>query len=810
MAWRGAYASIGRFLSEPGLDLHGTTINRYRYELQALVDLVDPQPRRVDETARALAASIAFGGITSPMREAPFSRVHDFLAWLREAGDEETAKLAADLTPAFDAAVRSRLALPIWDPWPNRERETSWSVEDVSGPVISTGGGGLGSTPAGASRIGVGMAPEDLKVAGGFERGGRRGAPSPGSAGRPKVATPGRVVPAARAQPTRAKPPGPPAMPPSRSARVASAPLPDSFDDSVASVGDAVAAAGPDAPMPAMDTVAADQPTAATAAAGPPPVVAADEETAEATTPATDAPHEAYGKIVAPDVAVVGEPFELEVGLSAEEPKGVTSGSPIELPSLKGPKYFIDVQIVADAFDIGPDESFRQRLEVSRKRPFPSVIVHLTPRPQATDKSLRSLQATFGLNGETVGMALRRIDVYVPGAAPQAPRPIASIRGIITGVPKGDPKADVTIEIFRPDTSGSWRWHVRSPRRGVEPDVDSAFEGPLQEQPEAFAARIRGIVEANDESATIGSILVGAGRLIGRAIPAEVWDALRAARQAVRKRPLDILLLSQEPYVPWELAIPSQPLVAGERPTFLGATANIGRWPLGEPPPASFPPRTAPARAIGVVQGSYRGPTFETLPGAGREVRALRQRYGAQRIEPKNVAVKGLLAGQPPLDVIHFAVHGAVDETGHDDDGLILAEGAAGGAPVKLSPLLVEGSTLAVGAPAPFVFLNACQVGAARQTLATYGGLAAAFLHWGAVGVVAPIWAIDDDVSHEIALGIYERALVEADPPPIASLLREARQRFDPAAETTSATFLAYQLYGHPSMRLVRAAPDHT
>jgi CHAT domain-containing protein len=547
-----------------------------------------------------------------------------------------------------------------------------------------------------------------------------------------------------------------------------------------------------------LDAVPADEPSPATAAR-------VGEEPMPTAEPAAGAPHEAFGQIVAPDIAVVGEAFELEVGIAPERSAGVAGGA-MELPSLEGPAYVLDVQIVADTFDIGADESFRQRLDVSKKTPFPLAKVHLTARPQRTVKTTRSINLTFGLDGETVGMATRYVDVYAVGRAPAIPRAVATVRGVTSAVPTGESKADVTIEITVPDLSGTLRWRVRSPHDGVEPAGDSAIKTQLQKSPAAFAEGIRTVVEQNDASAIEGSILLGEGRNIGRAIPDAVWKALRRARQKVDDRPLDVLILSQDPYIPWELAVPETPLSPDGRSTFLGAETNIGRWLLGNPPPSPSPPRAVNARSIGVIRGRYGGPRYERLPGADAEVRTLSTRYQATLVAARDRPIRRLLQGDPTFDILHFATHGAVDESGAGD-GLVLAERASDGALVKLGPLQVDAWRLPKGSP--FVFLNACQVGAGTAGLASYGGMAAAFLRWGAAGVVAPIWAIDDKISHNIALGIYERALVDADAPAIASLLREARQRFNPDADKTSATFLAYQLYGHPSMRLVRGAPDH-
>ncbi len=107
------------------------------------------------------------------------------------------------------------------------------------------------------------------------------------------------------------------------------------------------------------------------------------------------------------------------------------------------------------------------------------------------------------------------------------------------------------------------------------------------------------------------------------------------------------------------------------------------------------------------------------------------------------------LKGHPPADVLHFAVHGTYAPEGVLE-GLILIDGE------RLDPMVVKGCAFA---RAPFVFLNACQVGSGNEVLGDYSGMAEAFLHAGAAAVVAPLWSIDDVAAKELALRFYTAGL---------------------------------------------------
>ena len=79
---------------------------------------------------------------------------------------------------------------------------------------------------------------------------------------------------------------------------------------------------------------------------------------------------------------------------------------------------------------------------------------------------------------------------------------------------------------------------------------------------------------------------------------------------------------------------------------------------------------------------------------------------------------------------------------------------------------------------------------------------------------------IDDEIAQHIALEFYHQALAptdsgpnghpaadaaadaETDRPAVADLLRRARAGLVQNAAAQSSTYLAYQFYGHPSLRL--------
>ena len=145
------------------------------------------------------------------------------------------------------------------------------------------------------------------------------------------------------------------------------------------------------------------------------------------------------------------------------------------------------------------------------------------------------------------------------------------------------------------------------------------------------------------------------------------------------------------------------------------------------------------------------------------------------------------LADKPSVDLLHFAVHGSYDPNGIQD-GIVLLDGTF------LNPMDVRGAILPRH---PFVFLNACQVGQGNRILGDYGGMAEAFLFARSSAVIAPLWSIEDIVAKQIAIEFYQGNSTKP-----AQYLREARARFTLGPVAQSATYLAYQYFGHPELRL--------
>ena len=502
-----------------------------------------------------------------------------------------------------------------------------------------------------------------------------------------------------------------------------------------------------------------------------------------------------YGRIDAPDKFVVAIPAEVTIGIAAgSDPKVI--GTHIELPESIGPEFILTVQLVADGFDlVDENASWRHDLAVTKQQPHPATRLLVRAVRLEGDLEIRRLRVLYSVAGQVIGIAERAVAV-VADVAMQAPPPrVDSAARAAMAVPVSEEPADLTIVILHDPAGerGHLLWAFSSPHPNVGiPSTDLTTDVGLS--PEAFAQRLRAEVEAAEATPgqpVLRETLRGIARKVTAEMPAQIWPILSSVAERLGVAPT-VLLLSQEPYVPWELAEMPTP-VDPALPPFLGAQTVIGRWVFGQDKPKMPPPAEVAMGSMAVVYGEYQHARLAKLVEADEERASLEHDYPAFPVRATLPAVIELLRGQPSAEVMHFAIHGRFQ--GSAGAGLLMEDGAA------LSSLAVTGTDLGAG---PFVFLNACQVGAGEEMLGDYSGMAEAFLRAGASAVVAPLWSVRDGVAKDVALRFYPGALTEGASP--AELLRRERARFAAAGDPATATHLAYLFYGHPAFHLTRAS----
>lgn len=257
--------------------------------------------------------------------------------------------------------------------------------------------------------------------------------------------------------------------------------------------------------------------------------------------------------------------------------------------------------------------------------------------------------------------------------------------------------------------------------------------------------------------------------------------------------------------IPWELLRPyrrggSAKPHCEQDEEFLGTRFDLARWYRSNR-------TTRPRSEIALRHVTSVIPRFDDLPGTWAEATAIAretERRGLllTQVQPpdrRNTLRALEAAGEPPVDLWHFAGHGDHNFVSSDNSALWL-EGKT-----FIEPQDLAKAERKLWAERPFVFLNACHVGHGGPSLTTTGGWPRRLVGDCGVGaVLAPLFAVSDQVATAFAQAFYEHlpyAGKDSAPvllaPLVCSLRKIVRQSLsdDPG-------WLAYSLFAHPNAKL--------
>ncbi|BDU07241.1 CHAT domain-containing protein [Nocardia cyriacigeorgica] len=534
--------------------------------------------------------------------------------------------------------------------------------------------------------------------------------------------------------------------------------------------------------------------------------------TADSEITSTDAiwAYACYPRLEAPDVVVAGEPFQITVGLSETFDMTTMVSGQMHVYS-SDPEFEIDIEVLVDPKSLVVTGDPHVTVRVTLAEPYPRYTLTLEALSDPTLTAERTLRLVIRKQGRIIGLA-SRVLVVVPNAArlattPPPPPPARQLLDIGSLLDEAPP--DLVVVVYRADEPDTYVWDAYA-LGGPLAIPDAQRRSRIDHTARDFATYTRRLVKAEAfRGVAIFDNLKGYGDLIASAMPSGIRSVLRELVRGRTAAPA-VLWLTEEAFVPWELAVLDPPLDTeyGGRAPFLGAHLAMSRWPFAPEGPQPSPRRDHPVAAQAVLTADYDGVrNFPPLPAAVAEAARFGQRYGPiTALAPMREQVIDCLEGRIPVDLLHVALHGSFDDT-VQEDGLVLLETRDTGVVASfLTALAVRG--LRNTASTPFIYLNACSVGAGQAILGSYAGFATALLQTGAIGVVAPLWTIEDTVAAELAARFYDGAF--ADPPvPVAELLRRARADYtrdrvlaDP--ERVTPTLLGYLAFGHPRLTLRR------
>jgi hypothetical protein len=527
----------------------------------------------------------------------------------------------------------------------------------------------------------------------------------------------------------------------------------------------------------------------------------------------------AYPELGLPTTLPARMAFDLTVGLAQEKQAGTQGDALVlDLP-VSVTQVHLDLCIIADGFEMPKGNA--HSLVVDRFDPYSAKvsIPMVAPDLQQDQPMLTSVSVLFYHEGVPCGLATRKTAVIPAGSQPFSDAKehgrlwvVDQPSGSPVSIKQGVPAADLTVSISRPDDnpgSGRFVWTFESPH--FVPLPKEPISRNLGQDAQSFATHLIADIAANEAKGTIDLHMRGLGKQVVDRMPPEFPDILREVAKAVEKknpgRVPSVLLLTAEARMPWELALIDPPLDP-QAPPYLGCQVDLARWPLTDTAsPALPPPNRIQVEKLAVVIGDYASSNrWRDLEFAKKEGEFLKTKYHAIPLFADVDGIKHLLfaklpppAGTDGAELVHFACHGEALSGNALDAAIILAQDH------PLSPVWFSSTALGTKHQ-PFLFLNACQVGQGQELLGSVSGFAGESLKGGFRGFLGPLWSVDDELAHHIAVEFYDRVFGTdgKQPETVASILRDIRRRYSPGQEKNSSTRLAYVYYGHPGLTITR------
>jgi hypothetical protein len=411
------------------------------------------------------------------------------------------------------------------------------------------------------------------------------------------------------------------------------------------------------------------------------------------------------------------------------------------------------------------------------------------------------IRVNFYLNGRWCGEGERNIEVRARAEA--APGQIMAVQATSLrrefSFDPGLQPPDLIVRIQRRRDIGRYHWSCVSPH-GLPPPPAAPEDSEmlLGTDAESYVRNLFKPLAGKSLEKIDVSQIEGIGEAIYKATPKafkEAYWALQRTAQAGGFAFASVLIVTDEPFIPWELMRivhdGAEPKLKAE---FLGIRHAVGRWLA--PESLRLLQRLRVSQAA-VAASGYDGidSVPKKLPWAEKEKELLRDRYSAKVVELKSADFVGFLE-KGGAQALHVACHGVMSVVSPQTSQLIMEDN-----PANVMPAMVDREEVrdaGLGKDRPLVFLNACEVGGAAASLSLVAGFPAAFLGGGAAAVISPLWAVHDERAKRIAERFYESALAPS-APTLGEIVKQIRAMW---REEKHLTFLAYVLYGDPLMRI--------
>lgn len=500
---------------------------------------------------------------------------------------------------------------------------------------------------------------------------------------------------------------------------------------------------------------------------------------------------EAYPDISDPGTLEPGQNFEVTVKFSKEADQTLDTTAGTFAVARPEENDFAEVSLMAKGADIEQNQLAKIFLDLKSSATFNCKV------QDGAEEVV--LYASFYYKKQPMTMATRRLSVQEDAhrpSTPPLPDPDTPSDGCllnIQGISFEEDAIDVTASVIYDKRAGKLIWdlvsiHDEDTHHIAEVEVDDTRAFARDLGTKLALVKYAGENGGNNLIATLG-------QQIADLIPNELFTLLRQAYTKIGpQRPPRLLIWTEEPYIPWELAYDVRLQFDGQFDPILALQVSVGRWLKQKrvvyPLPARLDVTTFSAMA-GDYSGSY---TQAKLEEAIKEKEFLVSQFQATPVEALCKKLLALTSGQPKAGhLLHMALHGVSNPTLNEQlislqDGDLLAESLMGAYTCGQIPAI------------SFLFLNACQVGTPGDTLGQASGFPGVLLNKGTLGFIAPLWNVHDIFARPFCEQFYQETLGKERP--VGDVLLELRRHYrEHWAETL--THLAYIYYGHPNLKLI-------
>jgi CHAT domain-containing protein len=372
---------------------------------------------------------------------------------------------------------------------------------------------------------------------------------------------------------------------------------------------------------------------------------------------------------------------------------------------------------------------------------------------------------------------------------------------------------DYTLYIEYEYTSSRPHLTFRLSRRG---GVEREFHASqLEGDPHTYAERLYGrLTQLTARLDPTTETVIGQQRVLPpedvdrqlRYLGQDLWrtlvpEDLKSVYAAERENWHDktLLLVSDEPYIPWELLWPYGQGWVDDGPWC--ATLNFARWLRRD---AQGNGHTEPPPYLRMRTLACVAPSDAHLHAAKVEQRFLVRIAAQHHVDNVSPALPTWsnvmdLLERGGYSWLHAAAHGHFYASAPDADTAIWLQNLRAFTPATLVGPQIEGH---IQAQRPGFVFNACHSGREGWVLNRLGGWANRLISNGAGLFLAPLWTVTDESALTFAQTWY-RALFAGEA--VAAATRLARQA---ARRAGDPTWLAYSLYAHPNARLILDASN--